>query len=167
MRRADRGAVSQSSNDKGGDGEADRIDRLFHDLHRMTVRNCGGHIGGGPSVHEDGRGAGIEPGGMQRVLSIATALAAGPRLLLLDEPLAGLNATEKAEVATRIERLRDDGITVLLVEHDIKSVLRLCNSITVINFGARIASGSPGEIARDETVIKAYLGERGVRHAAN
>lgn len=107
------------------------------------------------------------PGGLQRVLSIATALATGPRLLLLDEPLAGLNATEKADVADRIEELRDAGVTILLVEHDIKSVLRLCDTITVINFGARIANGAPSAIARDQTVINAYLGERGARHVAN
>jgi branched-chain amino acid transport system ATP-binding protein len=110
--------------------------------------------------------AGSLPGGRQRVLSIATALAASPQCLLLDEPLAGLTATEKADVATRIELLRDEGITILLVEHDMKSVMRLCDRVTVINFGQRVADGSPAEIGRNEAVIKAYLGEKGARHAA-
>jgi len=106
------------------------------------------------------------PGGLQRLLSIATALAAEPRLLLLDEPLAGLTATEKAAVADRISRLPSEGITVLLVEHDVRSVMRLCERITVINFGQRIGFGTPQEIGRDPAVIEAYLGHRREANAA-
>lgn len=107
--------------------------------------------------------AGTLPGGLRRKLSIAMALAAEPRLLLLDEPLAGLNATEKSDVAGRIEQLREDGMTILLVEHDIRSVMRLCDRVTVINFGRVIATGTPAEISGNGAVIEAYLGHR--RHA--
>ncbi|MFB8343839.1 ABC transporter ATP-binding protein [Brucella cytisi] len=104
--------------------------------------------------------AGNLPGGLRRILSIATALATGPRILLLDEPLAGLHANEKAEVAARIEQLRADNISILLVEHDMRSVMRLCDRITVLNFGRVIAEGTPEEIGRHPEVIKAYLGEK-------
>jgi ABC-type branched-subunit amino acid transport system ATPase component len=110
--------------------------------------------------------AGQLPGGIRRILSIATAVAARPRLLLLDEPLAGLNATEKAEVADRIEALRAAGITILLVEHDVRSVMRLCKTITVIHFGKVIAKGSPEEVSKDGAVIEAYLGHQRGAHAA-
>lgn len=98
------------------------------------------------------------PMGIQRVLSISTALAARPSLLLLDEPLAGLNATEKTRVAEKISALRDRGITILLVEHDVRSVLSICDRITVINFGQKIAEGTAGEVTSDRGVIEAYLG---------
>ncbi|MER9240958.1 ABC transporter ATP-binding protein [Mesorhizobium sp. M0633] len=104
--------------------------------------------------------AGNLPGGLRRVLSIATALATRARILLLDEPLAGLHATEKAEISTRVEQLRADGISILLVEHDMKSVMRLCDRITVLNFGRVIAEGTPDEIGRHPEVIKAYLGQK-------
>jgi ABC-type branched-subunit amino acid transport system ATPase component len=110
--------------------------------------------------------AGQLPGGIRRILAIATAVAAKPKLLLLDEPLAGLNATEKAEVANRIEALRAAGITILLVEHDVRSVMRLCKTITVINFGKVIATGSPEEVSKDGAVIEAYLGHQRGAHAA-
>lgn len=112
------------------------------------------------------RNAGSLPSGMRRILSIATALAASPRVLLLDEPLAGLNASEKAEVADRIRQLRQDGLTILLVEHDVRSIMRLSDRITVINFGKVIATGTPAEISRNEAVIAAYLGHRRHDHAA-
>ncbi len=99
------------------------------------------------------------PAGMQRVLSIATALAVRPKLLMLDEPLAGLNPTEKSNVAQKISSLRDHGITVLLVEHDVRSVLSICDQITVINFGEKIAEGSAKEITSNPAVIEAYLGK--------
>ncbi|MCP8894740.1 ABC transporter ATP-binding protein [Shinella daejeonensis] len=112
------------------------------------------------------RHADVLPGGVQRTLSIATALAARPRMLLLDEPLAGLNPTEKAKIAAKIRALRDGfGLTVLLVEHDIKSVFSVCDNITVINIGRKIAEGTASEIAANETVIRAYLGSAGVNNA--
>ncbi len=76
--------------------------------------------------------ASLLPGGTQRVLSIATALACRPRLLLLDEPLAGLDGTEKLAVGRRISNLRDRGITILLVEHDVRSIISLCDRVTVL-----------------------------------
>lgn len=106
------------------------------------------------------RVAGSLPSGLRRVLSIATALAATPSVLLLDEPLAGLNASEKSEVAHRIQRLQRDGMTILLVEHDVRSIMRLSDRITVINFGKVIATGTPDEISRNDAVIEAYLGRR-------
>lgn len=105
------------------------------------------------------------PGGLRRVLSIATALATRPKVLLLDEPLAGLNGAEKAEISGRIEQLRRDGITIVLVEHDMRSVMRLCDRITVLNFGRTITTGTPTEISRDERVIEAYLGHGAQPHA--
>ena len=99
------------------------------------------------------------PAGMQRVLSIATALAVRPKLLMLDEPLAGLNPTEKSNVAQKISSLRDHGITILLVEHDDRSVLSICDQITVINFGEKIAEGNADEITSNPSVIEAYLGK--------
>jgi len=98
------------------------------------------------------------PAGMQRVLSIATALAVRPEMLLLDEPLAGLDPTEKARISQKIKSLRDYGITILLVEHDVRSVLSICDRITVINFGQKIAEGTADEVTSDPEVIEAYLG---------
>jgi ABC-type branched-subunit amino acid transport system ATPase component len=86
---------------------------------------------------------------------------------LLDEPLAGLNASEKTEVADRIQQLRQDGLTILLVEHDVRSIMRLSDRITVINFGKVIATGTPSEISRNDAVISAYLGDRRPAHAAD
>ncbi len=99
------------------------------------------------------------PAGMQRVLSISTALAVRPLLIMLDEPLAGLNPTEKQVVAQKILGLREHGLTVLLVEHDVRSVLSICDLITVINFGSKIAEGTADEITNNQDVIEAYLGK--------
>jgi ABC-type branched-subunit amino acid transport system ATPase component len=142
-----------------------RLWRPFRRDHPATeaARDALHRLGLGP--HAD-RNAGSLPSGMRRILSIATALAASPRVLLLDEPLAGLNASEKAEVADRILQLRQDGLTILLVEHDVRSIMRLCDWITVINFGKVIATGTPDEIGRNEAVIAAYLGDRRHAHAA-
>jgi branched-chain amino acid transport system ATP-binding protein len=98
------------------------------------------------------------PYGQQRLLEVARALAAGPRLLLLDEPAAGLNAQETEALADTIRRIRDRGITVLLIEHDMSLVMRIAERIVVLDFGRRIAEGTPAEIKAHPDVIAAYLG---------
>lgn len=111
----------------------------------------------GLSPHRDAR-ASLLPGGTQRILSIANALGSRPSLLLLDEPLAGLDATEKAAIGRKILELRQRGITILLVEHDVRSIMTLCDRVTVLNFGEVIAEDTPAGIARNEKVVQAYLG---------
>ena len=103
--------------------------------------------------------AGALPYGEQRVLEIAVALAADPSLILLDEPSAGLNDTETQVMKALVRRIRDKGITILLVEHDMKLVMGISDQIFVLNFGKDIASGTPAEIRCNPEVIKAYLGE--------
>jgi branched-chain amino acid transport system ATP-binding protein len=98
------------------------------------------------------------PYGSQRRLEIARALASGPKLLLLDEPAAGMNPREKAELADLVAAIRERGITVLLIEHDMGLVMRVSDEITVLDYGERIASGRPAEIRNDPRVIAAYLG---------
>ena len=97
--------------------------------------------------------------GHQRALGIAVALGAQPRLLMLDEPLTGMNSQEILQMVDIIERTRQRGITVVLVEHNMTAVMRVCDRIVVLNFGRKIAEGFPDEVRRDENVIEAYLGE--------
>lgn len=98
------------------------------------------------------------PYGAQRRLELARALATRPRLLLLDEPVAGMNPNERAELMQLLRTIHADGIGILIIEHDMHFIMTLCDAIAVLNFGRLIATGTPAEVQRNAAVIEAYLG---------
>ena len=98
------------------------------------------------------------PLGSQRALAVAIALAAEPKLLLLDEPFAGMNPEETSQMMLMVKKVHESGVSIILVEHDMKAVMGICHKLMVLNFGQLLAEGSPEEIRANEQVIKAYLG---------
>jgi branched-chain amino acid transport system permease protein len=132
-----------------------RLDRAEEARTRAEAAHAIERVGLGAHLQEP---AGSLPLGRQRIVEIARALAADPTLLLLDEPAAGLRYLEKQELAALLRQLKAEGMTVLLVEHDMDFVMGLTDRVVVMDFGEKLAEGAPAEIQRNPAVREAYLG---------
>src|SRR4029077_20600280 len=132
-----------------------RLDRAEESRTRAAGSRESMRVGLGEHRHDD---AGSLPLGKQRIVEIARALAADPSLLLLDEPAAGLRYLEKQSLADLLRSLQREGMTILLVEHDMEFVMGLTDRLIVMDFGEKLAEGAPVEIKRDPLVLEAYLG---------